>query len=64
MTIVIRIHAQGILNICTTFHDELSNSCQDIIIKTKIVNLTAALDKKLEDHQTHQDSSSRDHNVL
>lgn len=40
------VHPLGTLNICTKFHGNPANSCQDTSIKIKNVNLLIPLEKK------------------
>ncbi len=55
---VFTIHPPDTMNVCSKFHDNPSNSCQDILLKNKNVNLMVAPKETSDDHQNHQDSSS------
>ncbi len=45
------IHSEENMNVFTKFHDNQSNCCWDISVKTTNVNLTTARGKS-EDHQS------------
>lgn len=49
-------------NICTKLHVNLS--IQDISYKTTNVNLMVALKEKSQEHQSHYDESSGDHEYV
>ena len=51
---VITIHPEVDMNICTTFHANLSNSCQSISPKSKNVNLMVAIQEMSEDCQSNR----------
>ncbi len=55
ITTVIIIHAEGIMNVCTKFHDSPSNSCQDISLTSKNVHLLVVVEEMSRDHQSQQD---------
>ncbi len=43
---VTAVHPEGNINVCIKFHGKPSNSCRDILLKRKTVNLMVALEKK------------------
>ncbi len=57
----ITVHPDGGMNVWTKFHDNPSNSCWDISLKTTNVHLLGALQEKSDDHQSQYDSFSGDH---
>ena len=52
------------MNVYTKCYWNPSNSCEDILLKTKTANLTLVADEKSEDHRNHEDSSSGNHKWL
>ncbi len=52
------------MDICTKSHGNLHNSCSDISVKAKIVNLKMAIEEKSGDHQSQWASSSVDRECL
>lgn len=57
-------YPDGGMYVCTKCHDNPSNSCPDICLKTANVNFLVGLQEKSGDHQIKQDSSSGDHACL
>ncbi len=50
ITKVISIPTESHMNLCTKFHGNPSNSCQDISLQTTNFKLMVVLEEKSEDH--------------
>ena len=42
------------MNVCPTYHGDLTKNCQDISLENKHFNLMVALEEKSEDHQSRR----------
>ncbi len=64
ITKVISIYPLCIYPLCTKFYGNPSRNCQDISLENKNVSLMVQIQENPGDHQTHEDSSSGDHECL
>lgn len=52
-TKLITVHNEKGVNVCTSFHDSLSNSRLDISLRTKNYQSHSGVQEKVKNHQSH-----------